>query len=315
MLFDGCPEGEILWQFAEAEKITHFGTSAKYIDGLQKAVCRPKDSYDLTPLRLILSTGSPLAPEGFDYVYESIKSNLCLASISGGADIVSCFALGCPILPVWRGELQAPGLGMNVQVFDETGKAVVGQKGELVCTTPFPSMPLYFWGDEGDQKYHGTYFETYPNTWCHGDYAEATPHGGFIIYGRSDAVLNPGGVRIGTAEIYRQVEKIPEILESIAVGQEWQGDVRVILFVKLREGFSLTPELVDTIKRNIRTQTTPRHIPAKIIQIADIPRTKSGKIVELAVREVIHGRPIANIEALANPEALRLYENLKELQG
>jgi acetoacetyl-CoA synthetase len=314
MLYDGCPEGEILWQFAEAEKITHFGTSAKYIDGLQKAACRPKDSYDLTPLRMILSTGSPLAPEGFDYVYNAIKTDLCLASISGGADIVSCFALGCPILPVWQGELQAPGLGMNVQVFDETGKAVVGQKGELVCTTPFPSMPLYFWNDEGDQKYHATYFETYPNTWCHGDYAEATPHGGFIIYGRSDAVLNPGGVRIGTAEIYRQVEQIPEVLESLAVGQEWQGDVRVILFVVLRKGATLTDALKTQIKQQIRQNASPRHVPAKIIAINEIPRTLSGKMVELAVREVIHGREVKNKASLANPEALRLYENLKELQ-
>jgi acetoacetyl-CoA synthetase len=314
MLYDGCPEGKILWQFAEAEKITHFGTSAKYIDNLQKTACHPKDSYDLTALRMILSTGSPLAPEGFDYVYEAIKADLCLASISGGADIVSCFALGCPILPVWRGELQVPGLGMNVQVFDEAGKAVVGQKGELVCTTPFPSMPLYFWGDEGDQKYHATYFETYPNTWCHGDYAEATPHGGLIIYGRSDAVLNPGGVRIGTAEIYRQVEKITEVLESLAVGQEWEGDVRVILFVVLRKGTPLTDVLKSQIKQQIRKNASPRHVPAKIIAINDIPRTLSGKIVELAVRETIHGREVNNKTSLANPEALEQFKNLKELE-
>ncbi|MBX9621519.1 MAG: acetoacetate--CoA ligase [Alphaproteobacteria bacterium] len=314
MLYDGCPEGEILWQFAEAEKITHFGTSAKYIDSLQKTAYCPKDSYDLTALRMILSTGSPLAPEAFDYVYEAIKTDLCLASISGGADIVSCFALGCPILPVWRGELQGPGLGMNVQVFDEAGKAVVGQKGELVCTTPFPSMPLYFWGDEGDQKYHATYFETYPNTWCHGDYAEATSHGGLIIYGRSDAVLNPGGVRIGTAEIYRQVEKIPEVLESLAVGQEWEGDVRVILFVVLRKRAALTDDLKNQIKQQIRQNASPRHVPAKIIAINEIPRTLSGKIVELAVRETIHGREVKNKASLANPEALEPFKNLKELQ-
>lgn len=314
MLYDGCPEGEILWQFAEAEKITHFGTSAKYIDNLQKTACRPKDSYDLTTLRMILSTGSPLAPEGFDYVYEAIKTDLCLASISGGADIVSCFALGCPILPVWRGELQTPGLGMNVQVFNDTGKAVVAQKGEMVCTTPFPTMPLYFWGDEGDQKYHATYFETYPNTWCHGDYAEATPHGGLIIYGRSDAVLNPGGVRIGTAEIYRQVEKIPEVLESLAVGQEWQGDVRVVLFVVLRKEGTLTDILKDQIKKQIRLNASPRHVPAKIIAINDIPRTLSGKIVELAVRETIHGREVKNKASLTNPEALEQFKNLRELQ-
>ncbi len=314
MLYDGCPEGEILWQFAEAEKITHFGTSAKYIDNLQKTARRPKDSYDLSALRMILSTGSPLAPEEFDYVYEAIKTDLCLASISGGADIVSCFALGCPILPVWRGELQVPGLGMNVQVFDETGKAVVGQKGELVCTTPFPTMPLYFWGDEGDQKYHATYFETYPNTWCHGDYAEVTFQGGFVIYGRSDAVLNPGGVRIGTAEIYRQVEKIPEVLESLAVGQEWQGDVRVILFVVLREGTALTDAFKNQIKQQIRQNASPRHVPAKIIAINDIPRTLSGKMVELAVRETIHGREVKNLTSLANPEALEPFKSLKELE-
>ncbi|MBX9786927.1 MAG: acetoacetate--CoA ligase [Alphaproteobacteria bacterium] len=314
MLYDGCPEGEILWQFAEMEKITHFGTSAKYIDSLQKTACRPIDSYDLKDLRMILSTGSPLAPEGFDYVYKAIKIDLCLASISGGADIVSCFALGCPILPVWRGELQSPGLGMNVQVFNETGKAVVGQKGELVCTTPFPSMPLYFWGDEGDQKYHSTYFETYSNTWCHGDYAEVTSHGGFIIYGRSDAVLNPGGVRIGTAEIYRQVEKIPEVLESLAVGQEWQGDVRVVLFVVLQKKTTLTDALKNQIKQQIRLNASPRHVPTKIIAINEIPRTLSGKMVELAVREVIHGREVKNKASLANPEALELFKNLRELQ-
>jgi acetoacetyl-CoA synthetase len=222
--------------------------------------------------------------------------------------------LGCPILPVWRGELQVPGLGMNVQVFDETGKAAMGQKGELVCTTPFPSMPLYFWGDEGDQKYHATYFETYPNTWCHGDYAEATPHGGFIIYGRSDAVLNPGGVRIGTAEIYRQVEQIPEVLESIAVGQEWQGDVRVILFVVLRKGATLTDTLKDQIKKQIRQNASPRHVPAKIIAVNAIPRTLSGKIVELAVRETIHGRGVKNKASLANPEALEQFKNIRELE-
>lgn len=314
LLYDGSPAGSILWEYAEAEGITHFGTSAKYIDALHKAELHPKETYDLSKLRMILSTGSPLAPESFDFVYEHVASDICLSSISGGTDIISCFLLGNPMGPVWRGELQAPGLGMDVQVFNEEGHPLVGEKGELVCRTPFPSMPVFFWKDEGDRKYHASYFEKFPNVWCHGDYVEKTTHGGFIIYGRSDTVLNPGGVRIGTAEIYRQVEQIPEVLESLVVGQDWQGDVRVVLFVKLKEGFSLTAELVDTIKRNIRTQTTPRHVPAKIIQIADIPRTKSGKIVELAVREVIHGRPIANIEALANPEALRLYDNLRELQ-
>jgi acetoacetyl-CoA synthetase len=314
LLYDGSPAGSILWEYAETEGMTHFGTSAKYIDALQKADIHPKGTYDLSKLRMILSTGSPLAAESFDFVYEHVASDICLASISGGTDIISCFLLGNPTGPVWRGELQASGLGMDVQIFNEEGQSVVGEKGELVCCTPFPSMPVFFWKDEGDRRYHASYFEKFPGAWCHGDYVEKTTHGGFIIYGRSDTVLNPGGVRIGTAEIYRQVEQIPEVLESLVIGQDWQGDVRVVLFVKLKEGFSLTSELIDTIKRNIRTQTTPRHVPAKILQVADIPRTKSGKIVELAVREIIHGRPIANIEALANPEALRLYENLQELQ-
>jgi len=314
LLYDGSPAGSILWEYAETERMTHFGTSAKYIDALQKAESHPKEIYNLSKLRMILSTGSPLAPESFDYVYEHIASDICLSSISGGTDIISCFLLGNPMGPVWRGELQAPGLGMDVQVFNDEGQPVVEEKGELVCRTPFPSVPVFFWNDEGDRKYHASYFKKFPNIWCHGDYVEKTTHNGFIIYGRSDTVLNPGGVRIGTAEIYRQVEQIPEVLESLVVGQDWQGDVRVILFVKLRKGFSLTSELIETLKRKIRAQTTPRHVPAKILQVADIPRTKSGKIVELAVREVIHGRLVTKIEALANPEALRLYENLKELQ-
>ncbi|EKE08969.1 MAG: hypothetical protein ACD_16C00231G0002 [uncultured bacterium] len=314
MLYDGSPAGDILWQYAHQEKITHFGISAKYIDGLQKANIRPKDRFDLSSLRIILSTGSPLAPEGFDYVYETISSNICLASISGGSDIVSCFALGCPILPVWRGELQVPGLGMDVHVFDEAGKSVVGQNGELICASPFPSMPLYFWGDEGFKKYHETYFEKYPNVWSHGDYAEKTSHGSFVIHGRSDAVLNPGGVRIGTAEIYRQVEQIPEVLESLAVGQEWRGDVRVILFVNLQEGVTLSEALKAQIKQQIRLNASPRHVPAKIIAVQSIPRTLSGKMVELAVREVIHGREVKNFAAIANPEALNQFKNLKELQ-
>lgn len=313
-LFDGAPTGPILWEYAENEKITHFGTSAKYIDYLQKSEIHPKDPYDLSSLKMIASTGSPLVPENFDFVYEHIASDVHLASISGGTDILSCFALGNPIGPVWRGELQAPGLGMDVAVFDETGHSVIGQKGELVCKTPFPSMPIYFWGDEGDRKYHAAYFEKFPGVWCHGDYVEHTTHGGFIIYGRSDTVLNPGGVRIGTAEIYRQVEQMPEVLESLVVGQDWQGDVRVILFLILKKGFALTPELMDKIKQQIRTQASPRHVPAKMIQVPDIPRTKSGKIVEVAVREIIHGRPILNRSALANPEALELYENLAELK-
>jgi acetoacetyl-CoA synthetase len=314
LLYDGSPAGTILWDYAEAEHATLFGTSAKYIEALRKTECYPNKSYDLSQLRMITSTGSPLAPESFDFVYEHIASDLCLASISGGTDIVSCFALGNPIGPVWRGELQAPGLGMDVQVFNEDGKSVTGEKGELVCLNPFPCMPLYFWNDDSDKKYHSAYFERFPGVWCHGDYAEKTSHGGFIIYGRSDTVLNPGGVRIGTAEIYRQVEQVPEVLESLVVGQDWQGDVRVILFIKLKENLALSSDLIDFIKKKIRANLSPRHVPAKVIQVLDIPRTKSGKIVELAVREVIHGRPVNNLSALANPEALKLYENLKGLQ-
>jgi acetoacetyl-CoA synthetase len=317
LLYDGSPmvsADQILWQFAETETITHFGTSAKYIDALHKDGIYPKNTYDLSKLRMITSTGSPLVPESFDFVYEHISSDICLASISGGTDIISCFALSNPIGPVWRGELQAPGLGMDVQVFDQKGHPVISQKGELICTTPFPSMPIFFWGDEGDLKYHATYFERFPDVWCHGDYAERTTHGGFIIYGRSDTVLNPGGVRIGTAEIYRQVEQIPEVSESLVVGQDWQDDVRVILFVKLREGLTLTPDLISVIKQKIRLNASPRHVPGKVIQVADIPRTKNGKLMELAVREVIHGRPVKNISALANPEALKLYGNLEELR-
>ena len=314
LLYDGSPAGHILWQYAEAERMTFFGTSAKYIDALQKAEIHPKTQYDLSSLRMIASTGSPLAPEGFEFVYEHVASDICLASISGGTDILSCFVLGNPIGPVWRGELQAPGLGMNIQVFDEEGHSVIGQKGELVCTTFFPSMPVFFWNDEDDQKYHAAYFEKFSQVWCQGDYAEHTKHGGFIIYGRSDTVLNPGGIRIGTAEIYRQVEQVPDVLESIVVGQDWQGDVRIILFVKLKEGVNLSSELRDLIKKRIRVNASPRHVPAKILQVGDIPRTKNGKIVELAVREVIHSRPGKNKEVLANPEALQLYKNLKELQ-
>lgn len=313
LLYDGSPAGSILWRYAEAEKMTFFGASAKYIAALQKAEISPQDHYDLRHLRMIASTGSPLVPESFDFVYEHIASEICLASISGGTEIISCFALGNPLGAVWRGELQAPGLGMNVQVFDEKGHEIIGQKGELVCTTPFPSMPLFFWDDERDLKYHASYFEKFPNAWYHGDYAEHTNQGGFIIFGRSDTLLNPGGVRIGTAEIYRQVEQIHEVLESLAVGQEWQGDIRVILFVILRKGVNLTPELINTIKQQIRNNTTPRHVPTKVIQVTDIPRTKSGKIVELAVREIVHERPVKNLSALANPESLRLFEGLKEL--
>jgi acetoacetyl-CoA synthetase len=259
------------------------------------------------------STGSPLAPESFDYVYEKIKKDLCLASISGGTDIVSCFVLGNPIKPVWRGELQGPGLGMAVEVFDDDGQPLHGVKGELVCTKPFPCMPVGFWNDPDGAKYHAAYFDRFPNIWRHGDWVEATPHGGLIILGRSDATLNPGGVRIGTAEIYRQVEQIGEVLESLVIGQDWDKDVRVVLFVRLREGLSLNDDLQTRIRKLIRQNASPRHVPAVILQVADIPRTRSGKIVELAVREVVHGRPVKNIEALANPDALELFRNRPEL--
>ncbi|MBA3814126.1 MAG: acetoacetate--CoA ligase [Alphaproteobacteria bacterium] len=313
-LFDGSPAASILWEYAEREKITHFGTSAKYIDFLQKSDIHPKNLYDLSSIRMIASTGSPLAPESFDFVYEHISSDVHLASISGGTDIISCFALGNPVGPLWRGELQVGGLGMDVCVFNEAGHPVIGHKGELVCRSPFPSMPICFWNDENDRKYYAAYFKKFPGVWCHGDYVEHTIHGGFIIYGRSDTVLNPGGVRIGTAEIYRQVEQIPEVMESLVVGQDWEGDVRIILFLILKAEFTLTPNLMDKIKQHIRLQASPRHVPAKMIQVADIPRTKSGKIVEVAVREIIHRRPVLNTSALANPEVLKLYEGIEELQ-
>jgi acetoacetyl-CoA synthetase len=316
LLYDGSPfhpTGNILFDFAEAERCSFFGTSAKFIDACNKAGLKPIETHDLSALRTIASTGSPLLPEGFDYVYASIKRDVCLSSISGGTDIISCFVLGNPAGPVWRGEIQARGLGMAVEVWNDLGRPVVGEKGELVCTRAFPSMPAGFWNDPDGAKYRRAYFERFPNVWCHGDYAELTKHGGMIIYGRSDAVLNPGGVRIGTAEIYRQVEQLPEILESIVVGQDWQGDVRVVLFVRLKEGVALDAALVEKIKRQIRTNCTPRHVPAKILEVADIPRTKSGKITELAVRDVIHGRPVKNKEALANPEALELFKDRPEL--
>jgi acetoacetyl-CoA synthetase len=316
LLYDGSPfvgRGRILFDFADAEGMTHFGTSAKFIDAIAKLGLKPRESHRLEALRTLLSTGSPLLPEGFDYVYENVKADLCLSSISGGTDIVSCFVLGNPMAPVWRGEIQCKGLGMAVEVFDERGRRVIGQKGELVCTKPFPSMPVGFWNDPDGKKYRAAYFEMYPNVWRHGDWCEETAHGGFIIYGRSDAVLNPGGVRIGTAEIYRQVETIDEVVESIVVGQEWEGDVRVVLFVKLKEGVQLDDALAARIRKRIRDNTTPRHVPAKILQVPDIPRTRSGKIVELAVRDVVHGRPVKNVEALANPEALEHFRNRPEL--
>ncbi|PYC22600.1 acetoacetate--CoA ligase [Aquipseudomonas alcaligenes] len=316
VLFDGSPfhpTAERLIDLIDAENISIFGTSAKFIAALEKAGAKPRETHELSRLKAILSTGSPLAHESFEYVYRDIKADLCLSSISGGTDIVSCFALGNPTLPVWRGELQCKGLGMDVQVWNEAGQPVIGEKGELVCARHFPSMPVGFWNDEGGAKFHGAYFETFPGVWAHGDYAEQTEHGGLVIHGRSDAVLNPGGVRIGTAEIYRQVEKIEQVLESIAIGQDWDGDVRVVLFVRLREGVTLNDELKQRICQVIRANTTPRHVPAKIVAVADIPRTISGKIVELAVRNVVHGKPVKNTDALANPQALELYRDLAEL--
>jgi len=317
LLYDGSPfypDGNVLFDYADAEGMSVFGTSAKYIDALNKAHLKPAETHRLDSVRAMLSTGSPLVPESFDYVYGSIKRDLQLSSISGGTDIISCFALGNPILPVWRGELQCRGLGMKVEVWDDQGRPVRGEKGELVCTAPFPSMPLGFWNDPEDERYRAAYFERFPGVWCHGDYVELTEHDGLIIYGRSDAVLNPGGVRIGTAEIYRQVERLDEVVESLAIGQRWDNDERVVLFVRLREGLQLDQALIDRIKRQIRDNTTPRHVPAKVIQVADIPRTKSGKLVELAVRNVVHGEPVKNREALANPEALELFRDLPELR-
>jgi acetoacetyl-CoA synthetase len=318
LLYDGSPfhpSGNVLFDFADTEGMTLFGTSARYIDALHKQGYHPSRTHKLSDLRTMTSTGSPLAPESFDFVYRSIKADLHLASISGGTDIVSCFALGNPIGPVWRGELQSRGLGMAVEVFDEGGRPVRATKGELVCTRPFPSMPVGFWNDPDGQRYFKAYFSRFPNIWCHGDFVELTDHDGLIIYGRSDATLNPGGVRIGTAEIYRQVETLEEVVECLAVGQDWESDVRVVLFVRLREGLDLSPELERTIRRRIRDGASPRHVPARIVQVADIPRTKSGKITELAVRDLIHGRPVKNAEALANPESLELFRDVRALQS
>ncbi|MGJ0429775.1 acetoacetate--CoA ligase [Methylobacter sp.] len=307
VLYDGSPlypAADTLFDLIDAYRINVFGVSAKYIDALKKASVRPRKTHSLASLKTILSTGSPLAPDSFDFVYQSIKSDVCLSSISGGTDIISCFVLGCPILPVRRGEIQCRGLAMKVDVFDDEGRSLQGQKGELVCTAPFPSMPVGFWNDPGQRQYHAAYFEKFPGVWSHGDYVALTDQGGMIIYGRSDAVLNPGGVRIGTAEIYRQVEQIDEVLESVVVGQDYHGDCRLILFVVLRPGLQLTDQLTAAIKQHIRENASPRHVPALILQVTDIPRTKNGKIVELAVRDIIHGRPVKNQQALANPEAL-----------
>jgi acetoacetyl-CoA synthetase len=316
VLFDGSPfydDGRVLWEMAEREKVSVFGTSAKYLSALEKAGVRPIDQFNTAAIRAVLSTGSPLAPASFDYVYDAIGKDLQLASIAGGTDILSCFIVGNPILPVRRGELQCRGLGMAVDIYDEDGKPVLEERGELVCTRPFPSVPVCFWNDVGDARYRAAYFERFPGVWAHGDFAELRKSGGMIIHGRSDSVLNPGGVRIGTAEIYRQVEKLDEVIESIAVGQNWDDDVRVVLFVVLREELALDAELQARIRQVIRDNTTPRHVPAKIVAVAEIPRTKSGKIVEVAVRSIIHGETVSNVEALANPASLGNFVNLPEL--
>jgi acetoacetyl-CoA synthetase len=318
MLYDGSPfypDANILLDYAEQEQFTVFGTSAKYIDVLRKESIDFTQTHQLKNLKSILSTGSVLCPESYDYVYENIKQDVCLSSISGGTDILSCFALGAPTLPVRRGELQCKGLGMQVEIWDSKGNKVKSEKGELVCIKPFPSMPLYFWNDPDSKKYHDAYFASFENIWCHGDYVEETDEGGLVFYGRSDTVLNPGGVRIGTAEIYRQVERMEEVQESIVIGQQWQDDVRVVLFVKLANEYSLDDELIQKIKNQIRSHTTPRHVPAKVLQVEDIPRTKSGKIVELAVRNIVQGEVVKNIESLANPEALQFYKGRSELSS
>ncbi len=316
VLYDGSPfhpDGNVLWDLADELDISIFGTSAKWIAACDKAGVKPRASHRLDRLRVILSTGSPLLPESFDYVYRDVKADVQLSSISGGTDIVSCFALGNPLLPVWKGELQCRGLGMKVEIRADDGRVVVNETGELTCSQPFPSMPIGFWNDPDGERYRAAYFETHPGIWSHGDYARLTPRGGVAIYGRSDATLNPGGVRIGTAEIYRQVEKLDEILESICIGQDHDGDVRVVLFVRLRDGVVLDDALRDRIRRTIRANTTPRHVPAIILDVPDIPRTVSGKITELAVRDVVHGRPVKNTSALANPEALAHFRSRAEL--
>jgi acetoacetyl-CoA synthetase len=318
LLFDGSPfhpSERVLFDYAEEEGMTIFGTSAKYIDALKKTGWEPKQTHKLAKLKAMLSTGSPLAAESFHFIYGSVKADLHLASISGGTDICGCFIAGNPLGPVWAGELQAPTLGCATDVWDDAGKPIRQEKGELVCTQGFPSMPVMFWNDEGGRKYSAAYFERFPGIWCHGDFAEITAHGGYIIHGRSDATLNPGGVRIGTAEIYAQVEQIPEVLESIAIGQDWDNDVRVVLFVRLKPGVALDEALHKRIVQQIRVGASPRHVPARIVAVADIPRTKSGKITELAVRDVVHGREVKNKEALANPEALELYRDLAELKA
>jgi acetoacetyl-CoA synthetase len=316
VLYDGSPfaeEGRILWRMSEAEKVTAFGAGAKFYASVEKAGVRPGEEFDLSSLRTMFSTGSVLAPESFDFIYDAVSKDVQLASISGGTDILACFAGGNPIAPVRRGELQCLALGMDVRIFNDDGETVIEENGELVCCNAFPSMPVGFWNDPGGEKYHAAYFEKFPGVWAHGDYAEITAEGSMIIYGRSDAVLNPGGVRIGTAEIYRQVEKLDAVMECIAIGQDWDDDVRVILFVVMREGIALDDEMQARIRKVIRENTTPRHVPAKIIAVPEIPRTISGKIVELAVRNIVHGKAVKNTDALANPEALEHFRNIDEL--
>ena len=315
MLYDGSPtypDNTVLWQFADEEQFSHFGTSAKYIETLMKNDVNPSAIFKLSNLKVICSTGSPLSAECYDYIYNNV-GYVHLASISGGTDIVSCFVLGVPTIPVRRGEIQGAGLGMAVEIWDDNGRVNRGERGELVCTKPFPSRPVKFWNDIDGKKYHAAYFDRFEGVWAHGDFAEQTPDGGYIIYGRSDATLNPGGVRIGTAEIYRQVDRVKEVLESIVIGQVWGSDTRIVLFVKLREGTNLTETLLDTIKKLIKENCTSRHVPSKILQVEDIPRTKSGKIVEIPVRDIVHGREVKNKEALANPEALDYFRDRPEL--
>ena len=315
MLYDGSPsypDDTVLWRFANDEQFTLFGTSAKYIETLMKNNVKPCANFKLKNLKTICSTGSPLSPESYDFIYKNIGP-VHLASISGGTDIVSCFVLGIPTLPVKRGEIQGPGLGMAVEIWNDTGKVKRGRRGELVCTKPFPSRPVKFWNDADRKKYYLAYFDRFKDVWAHGDFAEQTLDSGYIIHGRSDATLNPGGVRIGTAEIYRQVDRVDEVLESIVIGQTWENDIRIVLFVKLKEGINLQETLIDTIKETIKYNCTVRHVPSKILQVNDIPRTKSGKIVEIPVRDIVHGKEVRNMEALANPEALDFFKDRPEL--
>jgi acetoacetyl-CoA synthetase len=316
VLFDGAPlqpDPRVLWRLAHDERITIFGTSPRFLVACEQAGIRPRREFELGALRTIISTGAPLNPPSYRYVYRDVKPDVLLASISGGTDLMACFGGGCPIQPVFEGELQVLSLGMKTEVYDDNGKPLQGEQGELVCSAPFPSVPIGFWGDTDGSRFHATYFARYPNVWWHGDLATITARGGLIVHGRSDAVLNPGGVRIGTAEIYRQVEKIEEVAESIAIAQQWQGDVRIVLVVRLREGLTLDENLRDKIRNTIRANTTPRHVPARIVQAPDLPRTINGKLVELAVREVVHGRAVKNLDALANPQALDFFKDLPEL--